>query len=258
VLVVAFAACAALVQPTDDSPAGDEDNDAQVDNALKIAAEDTHGVTDSTIQNLKFNDPEVAYAEKNLFKEEADPKEADAKMDPEVAYAEKKETQADASMVEKVPKESKDDVAKKTETKAEPEPKAQAAADATNAHRAAATAKEAAKVATNVAHHSIKITEHAKSALGNAQEALNRARVETEGLSKGQKKSLKEAERQLKEATKDAEYGVVKDASYVKAEVENKPLKKLVKKMDEEKKKEKKKPLDNSSELDAMHKSSRR
>jgi len=83
---------------------------------------------------------------------------------------------------------------------------------------------------------------------------LNRARVETEGLSKGQKKSLKEAERQLKEATKDAEYGVVKDASYVKAEVENKPLKKLVKKMDEEKKKEKKKPVDNSSELDAMHK----
>merc|ERR1719272_693498 len=169
-------------------------------------------------------------------------------------------------MGEKVPK---DDVAKKTETKAKPAPKAQASADAKNAHRAAATAKEAAKVATNVAHHSIKITEHAKSALGNAQEALNRARVETEGLSKGQKKSLKEAERQLKEATKDAEYGVVKDASYVKAEVANKPLKKLVKKMDEEKKKQKKakavakaegKPeaaaplVDNSSELAAMHK----
>jgi len=78
--------------------------------------------------------------------------------------------------------------------------------------------------------------------------------VETEGLSKGQKKSLKEAERQLKEATKAAEYGVVKDASYVKAEVQNKPLKKLVKKMDEEKMKLEKEPKKSNSELDAMQK----
>merc|ERR1711865_653546 len=100
-------------------------------------------------------------------------------------------------------------------------------ADAENAHKAADTAKQAAKVATKVAKHSIKITEHAKSALKNAHDALHRARVDTEGLSSDQKQSLKIAEKKLKEATKDAEYGQVKDAKYTKAKVEDKKLEKL-------------------------------
>jgi len=419
-LVVAFAGCVAY-QIDDDQNDDDEDHDAQVEDALKIAAQDTSGVTDSTIQNLKFTtdpeveyalnrrsemlsypqhaqkhllerkhvevaekkdaaaktdaeayaaekketqadtpavtdstiqnlkfaDPEVEYAQKNLLERQkaeaaqaAEPNDADAKVDPEVAYASSHEEEADTALQERKfaetalqdapapapmavqpaspadAKPTKAEVAAKAKAKkaaaaaeakakkaaaaaeakatkaaaaaeakaakaaaaaeakaTKAQTKAEVAADAKNAHRAAATAKEAATVATKVAHHSIKITEHAKKSLGNAQSALNRARVETSGLSNAQKKSLKEAERQLKEATKDAEYGVVKDASYVKAEVANKPLKKLVKKMDEEKKKQKKKqkkekaeekagakpaaaaPLvDNSSELAAMHK----
>merc|ERR1711865_674955 len=129
-------------------------------------------------------------------------------------------------------------------------------ADAENAHKAADTAKQAAKVATKVAKHSVKITEHAKSALKNAHDALHRARVDTQGLSSDQKASLKKAEKHLREATKDAEYGQVKDAKYTKAEVQNKELKKIVKKMDDLKKDEKKDDDDDAqnSDLAAMEK----
>jgi len=141
----------------------------------------------------------------------------------------------------------------KEEKEEKPTTEAQVAADATNAHKAAKTAKQAANVATKVAKHSIKISEHAKSSLRNAHDALHRARVDSEGLSSDQKKSLKKAEKKLKEATKDAEYGAVKSAKYVKAEVENKKLEKLEKKMDK-KKKEKKDEKEDDSELSAMRK----
>jgi len=154
--------------------------------------------------------------------------------------------------------------AAKQEDKA-PTAKDQAAADAENAHKAADTAKEAAKVATKVAKHSVKITEHAKSALKNAHDALHRARVDTEGLSSDQKASLKKAEKHLREAIKDAEYGQVKDAKYIKAEVEDKKLEKLEKKMDDLKEKEetkekkdktekKEEKKEDNGELEAMRK----
>merc|ERR1719506_92977 len=69
----------------------------------------------------------------------------------------------------------------------------QVEADAINAKTAAEVAKTAAKVANKVAKHSVQITEHAKSALESAHDALHEARVESSGLSKGQKESLKEA-----------------------------------------------------------------
>jgi len=203
-----------------------------------------------------------------LLKEPTDAE--DDEMDPEVAYADKKETQADAAMVEKVPKDEK--VTAKTATedqkaatdeadeeKAEDKAEegtvdAKVAVDATNAHLAAKTAKQAAKVANKVAKHSIQITKHAKDALKNAHDALHRARVNTEGLSKDQKSSLKKAEKKLHDATKDAEYGQVKDAKYTKAKVENKVLQKLEKKMDVVKEK-KVVEKDNSDELAAMQKS---
>jgi len=136
-----------------------------------------------------------------------------------------------------------------------------AATDAQNAHQAAATAKEAASVATKVARHSIKMTEHAKSALKNSLDAVNRARVETSGLSVQQKRSLKLAESKLREATKDADYGSVREAKYVKAEASNKKLEKMDKKMDVIKEKQSldrfgkshKKDAD-SSELEEMRK----
>jgi len=83
-------------------------------------------------------------------------------------------------------------------------------ADAANAKEAASVAKQAAKVANKVATHSIHITAHAKKALHHALGALHDARVETEGLSKTQKDSLKKAEGRLREATKKAEYGKLK------------------------------------------------
>jgi len=83
-------------------------------------------------------------------------------------------------------------------------------ADASNAKEAADTAKQAAIVANKVAEHSIHITTHAKKALHHALGALHDARVETTGLTTGQKESLKKAEGQLREATKKAEYGKLK------------------------------------------------
>jgi len=124
-----------------------------------------------------------------------------------------------------------------------------AAADAQNAHQAAATAKEAASVAGKVARHSIKMTEHAKSALKNSLDAVNRARVETSGLSVQQTRSLKLAESKLREATKDADYGSVREAKYVKAEASNQKLEKMDKKMDVIKEKQ-----EASSELEEMRK----
>merc|ERR1711865_65156 len=104
----------------------------------------------------------------------------------------------------------------------------QAADDAKNAHAAAKNAKSAAEEANKVAVHSVHITQHAQSALKDAQNALHTARVNTEGLSKSQKHSLKTAEAKLKEATKVADYGAVKNAKYVKAEVkEDKKMEKL-------------------------------
>jgi len=82
--------------------------------------------------------------------------------------------------------------------------------DAQNAKEAASVAKQAAHVANKVAQHSIHITGHAKKALHHALGALHDARVETTGLSKGQKESLKKAEGKLREATKSADYGKLK------------------------------------------------
>lgn len=83
-------------------------------------------------------------------------------------------------------------------------------ADAKHAHEAAKVAKQAAKVANQVAKHSIKVTGHAKKALKHALGALHDARVESKGLDKGQKASLKKAEAHLREATKSADHGKLK------------------------------------------------
>jgi len=155
------------------------------------------------------------------------------------------------------------ELAKGSEKKeqAAPTQDAQAAADAKNAHIAAKTAKQAAKIANKVAVHSVQLTDNAKTALENAHEALHKARVGAVGLSAGQKQSLKTAEAKLKEATKKAEYGQVKNAKYVKAEVENKDLQKLEEKMSKVKKSEKKEQKvtmetdkRRDSELEAMRK----
>jgi hypothetical protein len=138
------------------------------------------------------------------------------------------------------------------EKKKEPTQAAQTEADAKNAHIAAETAKNAAKVATKIAKHSVHMTEHAKSALKDAHDALHKARVDSAGLSKSQKHDLKQAEAKLKEATKSAEFGEVKNAKYVKAEVENKKLQKMEKKMDKIRKESSKKKHD--GELEAMRK----
>jgi len=71
-------------------------------------------------------------------------------------------------------------------------------------------AKQAAGVANDVAEHSIKITGHAKTALKHALGALHDARVDSKGLDKDQKHSLKKAEAHLREATKTAEHGKLK------------------------------------------------
>jgi len=83
-------------------------------------------------------------------------------------------------------------------------------ADANKAKEAASVAKQAAHVANKVAEHSIHITHHAKKALSHALGALHEARVETQGLTKTQKESLKKAEGKLREATKTADYGKLK------------------------------------------------
>jgi len=130
---------------------------------------------------------------------------------------------------------------------------AQASADAKNAHSAAESAKQAATVANKVAAHSVHITEHAKSALEDAHDALHKARVDSAGLSDGQKQSLKKAEAQLREATKKAEYGQVKNAKYIKADVDNKKLQKMEDKMSKIKQdKNMIKKRSNDDELDAM------
>jgi len=82
--------------------------------------------------------------------------------------------------------------------------------DSENAKEAADVAKQAAVVANNVAEHSVKVTTHAKKALKHALGALHDARVESSGLDRSQKDSLKKAEAKLRDATKHAEYGQVK------------------------------------------------
>jgi len=117
-------------------------------------------------------------------------------------------------------------------------------ADAHNAKEAANVAREAATVANKVAEHSIHITSHAKKALHHALGALHDARVDTTGLSSGQKESLKKAEGQLREATKKAEYGKLK-------KLEDKNALDLKKeKMQEEL--EKKKAMKKRAELDQL------
>merc|ERR1719353_714465 len=81
---------------------------------------------------------------------------------------------------------------------------------AKHAQEAAKVAKQAAGVANDVAKHSIKITGHAKKALKHALGALHDARVDSKGLDKDQKHSLKKAEAHLREATKTAEHGQLK------------------------------------------------
>jgi len=92
----------------------------------------------------------------------------------------------------------------------QPSPAASAELHAKDAKKAAKVAKQAAKVANKVAAHSIKVTGHAKKALKHALGALHDARVDSQGLDKGQKASLKKAEAQLREATKTAEHGELK------------------------------------------------
>jgi len=81
---------------------------------------------------------------------------------------------------------------------------------AKHAQEAAKTAKQAAAVANRVAEHSINITGHAKRAIRHALGALHDARVDSVGLDKDQKHSLKKAEAHLREATKTADHGQLK------------------------------------------------
>jgi len=74
------------------------------------------------------------------------------------------------------------------------------------AKQAAEKATKAAKVANKVATHSVKIIGNSKKALKHALGALHDARVESAGLAKDQKDSLKKAEAHLREATKTANY----------------------------------------------------
>merc|ERR1719456_699204 len=73
---------------------------------------------------------------------------------------------------------------------------------AKHAREAATVAKQAAVVANRVAEHSMNITDHAKEALKHALGSLHDARVDSKGLSKSQKHSLKKAEAHLREASK--------------------------------------------------------
>jgi len=94
---------------------------------------------------------------------------------------------------------------------AAPEPqKADVKVHAQQAKEAAKVAKQAAKVATNVAKHSVKVTHHAKKALKHALGALHDARVDSSGLDKRQKDTLKKAEAHLREATQTADHGELK------------------------------------------------
>jgi len=83
-------------------------------------------------------------------------------------------------------------------------------ADAKSAKEAAKVAKHAAKLANKVAEHSIKVVGHSKHALKHALGALHDARVESSGLDKRQKDTLKKAEAHLREATKTADHGQLK------------------------------------------------
>lgn len=79
-----------------------------------------------------------------------------------------------------------------------------------NAKEAAKVARQAAVVANKVATHSVKVTHHAKKALSHALGALHDARVDSAGLDKRQKDTLKKAEAHLRAATKTAEHGELK------------------------------------------------
>jgi len=79
-----------------------------------------------------------------------------------------------------------------------------------NAKQAAKVARQAAVVANKVATHSVKVTKHAKKALSHALGALHDARVDSAGLDKRQKDTLKKAEAHLRAATKTAEHGELK------------------------------------------------
>jgi len=94
---------------------------------------------------------------------------------------------------------------------AAPEPKhIDVKVDAHKAKEAARVAKQAAKVANKVATHSVKVTQHAKKALKHALGALHDARVDSSGLDRRQKDTLKKAEAHLREATKTADHGQLK------------------------------------------------
>merc|ERR1719353_1780640 len=86
-------------------------------------------------------------------------------------------------------------------------------------------------MAHTIATKSIHLADNAKVSLEKARDAVHQARTQSAGLSDDQKHSLKKAEAKLKEATKKAEYGQLKNAKYVKAKVENKKLQKMEKKM---------------------------
>jgi len=79
--------------------------------------------------------------------------------------------------------------------------------EAMSAKEAAKVANKAAAVANKVAKHSVKIIGHSKKALKHALGALHEARVDSVGLAKSQKESLKKAGAHLREATKTANYG---------------------------------------------------
>merc|ERR1719215_1919701 len=93
---------------------------------------------------------------------------------------------------------------------APPPKRADVKADAKNAKEAAKVARHAAQLANKVAEHSIKVVGHSKHALKHALGALHDARVESSGLDKRQKDTLKKAEAHLREATKTADHGQLK------------------------------------------------
>jgi hypothetical protein len=151
--------------------------------------------------NLDVTEQEEGVEEQGAEAEAADPSKPAASI-----VAEKK---APVSMVA---------AAKESSKRAEPDLEGQAQAvvakqaevDTMNAKEAASVAKQAAKVANMVAEHSVQVTTHAKSALKHALGALHDARVDSKDLSGEQKESLKKAEGQLREATKKADFGELK------------------------------------------------
>jgi len=86
---------------------------------------------------------------------------------------------------------------------------------AAGAEKAAAAAQRAANVAHQVATHAQKVHAHAQEALKHAHGALTDARKDTEGLTEGQKDSLKKADSELTAATEKLETEELEQSEWV-------------------------------------------